>query len=238
MLSIAVCDDEVMECCNIAEKVKEILTELKISSMIRQFYSGQELMQSPDHFDIIFLDIIMRDMDGMRTAQMIREKAFDKILIFISSSRKFALEAYDVEAFWYLLKPIDEKKLKRVLQKAIFKMQQSSQEFMIVSKERQKQKLFLDNICYFEIKGRQIDVHEINGIFTYYEKISVLENNLQGKGFFRCHKSYLINLKHVDVYNRQEVTLDNGEKIVIAKRRYDAFCQEILAYMRKNGGLI
>ncbi|MDE7206483.1 MAG: LytTR family DNA-binding domain-containing protein, partial [Lachnospiraceae bacterium] len=145
---------------------------------------------------------------------------------------------YDVEAFWYLLKPIDEKKLKRVLQKAIFKMQQSSQEFMIVSKERQKQKLFLNNICYFEIKGRQIDVHEINGIFTYYEKISVLENNLQGKGFFRCHKSYLINLKHVDVYNRQEVTLDNGEKIVIAKRRYDAFCKEILAYMRKNGGLI
>lgn len=109
---------------------------------------------------------------------------------------------------------------------------------MIVSKERQKQKFFLDNICYFEIKGRQIDVHEINGIFTYYEKISILENNLQGKGFFRCHKSYLINLKHVDVYNRQEVTLDNGEKIVIAKRRYDAFCQEILAYMRKNGGLI
>ncbi|MDE7207693.1 MAG: response regulator, partial [Lachnospiraceae bacterium] len=94
MLSIAVCDDEVMECCNIAEKVKEILAELKISYMIQQFYSGQELMQLPDHFDIIFLDIIMRDMDGMRTAQMIREKAFDKIIIFISSSREFALEDY------------------------------------------------------------------------------------------------------------------------------------------------
>lgn len=109
MLSIAVCDDEVMECCNIAEKVKEIMAQLKISCMIRQYYSGQELIQSPDHFDIIFLDIIMRGMDGMRAAQRIREKAFDKILIFISSSREFALEAYDVEAFWYLLKPIDEK---------------------------------------------------------------------------------------------------------------------------------
>lgn len=238
MLSIAVCDDEVMACCNIAEKIKELLAELKIPCMIRQFYSGQELIQSQDHFDIIFLDIIMRDMDGLRTAQLIREKAFDKILVFISSSREFVFDAYDAEPFWYLLKPVEEKKLKRVLQKAVLKMQHHSQEFMIISKERQKKKLLLDNICYFEIKGRRIDVHETSGIFTYYEQISVLEKNLQGKGFFRCHKSYLINLKHVDVYNRQEVTLDNGEKIVIAKRRYDAFCEEILAYMRKNGGLI
>lgn len=238
MLSIAVCDDEVMECCKIAGKIREILNELKIPCVIQQFFSGRELIQSSDHFDIIFLDIIMRDLDGMQTAQLFREKAFDKMLIFISSSREYVFEAYDVEAFWYLLKPIDENKLKRVLQKAVLKIQAHSQEFMIISKERQKKKLFLDNICYFEIRGRRIDVHEMNGVFTYYEQISVLENNLRGKGFFRCHKSYLINLKHVDAYNRQEVFLDNGGTIVIAKRRYDEFCREVLAYMRKNGGLI
>ncbi len=69
------------------------------------------------------------------------------------------------------------------------------------------------------------------------EQIGVLENMLQGKGFFRCHKSYLINLKHVDGYNRQEAILDNGERILIAKRRYEGFCREILRYMRHNGGI-
>ena len=63
-------------------------------------------------------------------------------------------------------------------------------------------------------------------------------DKLGGKGFFRCHKSYLINLKYVDGYNRQEAVLENGEKIVIAKRRYDRFVQEMLAVMRKNGGII
>ena len=218
MLWIAVCDDEVIECCNIC--------------------SGRELIQSSDNFDIIFLDIIMHDLDGMRTAQLVREKAFDKILIFISSSRKYVFEAYDVEAFQYLLKPIDEKKLKRVLQRAVLKTENHSKEFIIVSKERQKQKLFLDDIYYFEIKGRMVDIHGTDGVFTYYEQIGVLENNLQGRGFFRCHKSYLINLKYVDVYNRQEVILDNGERIVIAKRRYEEFCKEILEYMRKNGGVV
>ena len=117
-------------------------------------------------------------------------------------------------------------------------MENHSQEFLIISKERQKKKLFLDDIYYFEIKGRIVEAHGKEGIFTYYEQIGILEQNLQGKGFFRCHKSYLINLKHVDGYNRQEAILDNGERIVIAKRRYEEFARKILEHMRKSGGIV
>ena len=137
MLAIAVCDDEIIECCYIARKIRGILEEMKVSCTVRQFSSGHELLHSSENFDIIFLDIIMRNLDGMRTAQMFREKAFDKILIFISSSREYVFQAYDVEAFQYLLKPVDEKKLKRVLQKAIRKIENHTQEFIIVSRERQ-----------------------------------------------------------------------------------------------------
>ncbi len=238
MLSIAVCDDEVIECCNMARKIKEILEEMKIPCIVRQFRDGKELLRASESFDIVFLDIIMHDPDGMKTAQIFRKKAFDKILIFVSSSREYVFEAYDVEAFQYLLKPVDDRKLKRVLQKAVLKTEKRSQEFIIVSRERQKKKLFLDDIYYFEIRGRMVDVHGSEGIFTYYEQIGELENKLQDKGFFRCHKSYLINLKYVDVYNRQEVVLENGEKIVIAKRRYDKFLQEVLKVMRENGGIL
>lgn len=238
MLSIAVCDDEVIECCSMARKIKEILEEMKIPCMIRQFRSGGELLQALESFDIIFLDIIMQGLDGMKTAQIFREKAFDKILIFVSSSREYVYEAYDVEAFQYLLKPVDDGKLKRVLQKAVLKTESRFQEFIIVSRERQKKKLFLDDIYYFEIKGRMVDVHGPEGIFTYYEQIGELENKLRDKGFFRCHKSYLINLKYVDGYNRQEVILENGENIVIAKRRYEDFCQAVLKVMRENGGIL
>ncbi len=238
MLSIAVCDDEVIECCNMARKIKEILEEMKIPCIVRQFRNGKELLRASESFDIVFLDIIMHDPDGMKTAQIFRKKASDKILIFVSSSREYVFEAYDVEAFQYLLKPVDDRKLKRVLQKAVLKTERHSQEFIIVSRERQKKKLFLDDIYYFEIRGRMVDVHGPEGIFTYYEQIGELESKLRDKGFFRCHKSYLINLKYVDVYNRQEVVLENGEKIVIAKRRYDKFLQEVLKVMRENGGIL
>jgi len=238
MLSIAVCDDEVVECCNMARKIKDILEEMKIPCIVRQFWSGEKLLQALEGFDIVFLDIIMRDLDGMKTAQIFRKKAFDKILIFVSSSREYVFEAYDVEAFQYLLKPVDDRKLKSVLQKAVLKTESRSQEFIILSRDRQKKKLFLDDIYYFEIKGRMVDVHGPEGIFTYYEQIGTLENRLREKGFFRCHKSYLINLKYVERYNRQEVILENGKKIVIAKRRYDKFVQEALKVMRENGGIL
>ena len=238
MLSIAVCDDEIITCSNIAAKIKNILEQMNTPCLIHQFNSGRELLQAPEKFDMIFLDIIMHGQDGMATAQLLRSKSPDTILIFISSSRDYVFDAYDVEAFQYLLKPIDMGKLRRVLQKAVCKTETHSSEYMIISIERQKKKLYLDDICYFEIRGRKIDIHRANDTLTYYEQIGVLEENLRGKGFFRCHKSYLINLSHVDTYNRQEVTLDSGERIMIAKRRYAAFTIEILSYMRKSGGII
>jgi DNA-binding LytR/AlgR family response regulator len=237
MLSIAVCDDEIIECCNMEKRIKKIIEEMKIPCIIRQFRSGGELLQALESFDIVFLDIMMPEMDGMKTAQLFRKKVSDKILIFVSSSREYVFEAYDVEAFQYLLKPVEDRKLKSVLQKAVLKTERRSQEFIIVSSQRQKKKLFLDDIYYFEIKGRIVDAHGPEGIFTYYEQMGELENKLQDKGFFRCHKSYLVNLKYVDGYNRQEAILENGERIVIAKRRYEDFCQEVLKAMRENGGI-
>ncbi len=237
MLSIAVCDDEIIECCNMEKRIKKMIEEMKIPCIIRQFRSGGELLQALESFDIVFLDIMMPEMDGMKTAQLFRKKASDKILIFVSSSREYVFEAYDVEAFQYLLKPVEDRKLKNVLQKAVLKTERRSQEFIIVSSQRQKKKLFLDDIYYFEIKGRIVDAHGPEGIFTYYEQMGELENKLQDKGFFRCHKSYLVNLKYVDGYNRQEAVLENGERIVIAKRRYEDFCQEVLKAMRENGGI-
>lgn len=238
MFSIAVCDDEIIECCNIAAKVKGIFKGMNIACIIRQFNSSRELIQSEEKFDIVFLDIIMCEPNGMKTARILRQKSPNVILIFMSSSREYVFDAYDVEAFQYLVKPIDTGKLRNVLQKAVRKTENGPREYMIISIERQQKKLFLDDIYYFEIKGRKIDIHGTDGILTYYEQIGVLEDNLKGKGFFRCHKSFLINLKYADTYNRQEVVLDNGETIMIAKRRYEEFVKEILSYMRKSGGIV
>ena len=140
-----------------------------------------------------------------------------------------------MDAVSYLIKPVDEKKVSRILQRLLVQSGSQPQEFIMINKERQKRKVLLDNICYFEVKGRTVDVHTTDGTVTYYEQIGNLEKMLQGKAFFRCHKSYIVHLKYVNSYTKQELILDNGERIMIAKRRYEAFGKEFLAYMRKTG---
>lgn len=238
MLSIAVCDDEIIECAGMAEKIRGTLEEMKVPCFLRQFNSGEELLQSEEDFDIVFLDIMMDGLDGMKTAKRIRKKASCRLLVFISASREYVFDAYDVEAFWYLVKPVETAKLKQVLKKAVLKTEAASPDFILVNKGRQKQKIFLRDILYFEIMGRLIDIHKIGGTSDYYGKISILEEELREKGFFRCHKSYLVHLKYVKGYNRQEAVLDNGEKIPVSKRRYEEFCKALLSYMKKSGGIL
>ena len=238
MLSVAVCDDEMLDCCNLAKDIREILGEAGAPFIVRQFSSGRDLINAIENFDIIFLDIMMCGMDGMETAQFLRDKSFDKILVFISASRDYVFQAYDVEAFQYLVKPVSYSKLQRVLHKAAKKLESQSQDFIIIRQDRTKKKLLLRELYYSEIRGRIISAHSAEGVFDYYEQMGTLEEELLGKDFFRCHKSFLINLKYVDSYNRQEIFLDTGERIPIAKRRYEAFCQEILQYMKKSGGCI
>lgn len=238
MLSIAVCDDEIIECAGMAEKIRGTLEEMKVPCFLRQFNSGEELLQSEEDFDIVFLDIMMDGLDGMKTAKRIRKKASCRLLVFISASREYVFDAYDVEAFWYLVKPVERAKLKQVLKKAVLKTEAASSDFILVNKGRQKQKIFLRDILYFEIMGRLIDIHKTGGISDYYGKIGILEEELREKGFFRCHKSYLVHLKYVKGYNRQEAVLDNGEKIPVSKRRYEEFCKALLSYMKKSGGIL
>lgn len=235
MISIAVCDDELLYCSNIAKQIKDILAESGTQVIVREFGSGGELLRAVENFDIIFLDIMMQDMDGMKTAKLLRDKAYDKILIFLSASRNYVFDAYDVEAFQYLVKPVTEKKLRAVLSRALKKLEEQPREFIIIRQERMRKKLILREILYFEIRGRVITVHTAEGIFDYYGQIGALESMLKGKGFFRCHKSFLVNLRYVDNYNRQEIVLDTGKRIAVAKRRYEAFCREIIDYMKNRG---
>jgi Response regulator of the LytR/AlgR family len=239
LLLIAVCDDIPIECADIAKQIETILKQSNTDFMIKKFFGGLELIQSRESFDIIFLDIKMPNINGMELAKQIRKQGRQSLIIFITSASEYVFDAFDVEAFQYLLKPIQTDKLKNVLEKATKKMQiDANIDFLMISANRQIQKVFLKDILYIESIGRIAKIHCNNGTLETYEQIGILEDKLSDKFFFRCHKCFLVNLNFVDAFNKTEVRLENGEKIMLAKRRYEDFQKAILSYMKIKGGII
>lgn len=239
MLLIAVCDDMPIECADIAKQIENILKQSDMDFVIKKFFNGMELVQSKESFDIIFLDIKMPKISGMELAKEMRKQEKQSLIVFITSAREYVFEAFDVEAFQYLLKPIQKDKLNYVLEKATKRIQiDANTDFLILSVDRQTKKVFLKDILYIESVGRIAKIHCNEGTLETYEQIGVLEDKLSDKSFFRCHKCFLVNLNYVDAFNKTEVSLENGEKLMLAKRRYEDFQKVILSYMKIKGGII
>lgn len=108
---IAICDDEKIYLEEISQNIKKRNSDYKINV----YNSGAELVKNNPDYDIIFLDIEMPDMDGMTTAERLREMKFDGIIIFLTSHTEFMPDAFKVKAFRFLSKPIDAKKLYEAL---------------------------------------------------------------------------------------------------------------------------
>lgn len=237
-LSVAVCDDMPLECSDIANRIELMLKQMNMEFVIKRFFGGQELLGSEESFDIIFLDIEMPETNGMNLAKELRSKETQSLIIFITAFSQYVFEAYDVEAFHYLVKPIKQEKLKRVLEKAVKKSDNNSEDFLIISTERKTKKLLLRDILYIESVGRIAKIHCKGCVMETYEQIGVLEEKLRDKFFFRCHKSFLVNLAYVDTFNKTDICMENGDKIMVAKRRLEEFQKEILSYMKMRGGIL
>lgn len=239
MLFLAVCDDMPTECADIAKQIEGVLTQFQTEFRIKQFFDGQELLHSRENFDIIFLDIKMPQINGMDLARKIREEEKRSLIVFITAAREYVFQAFEVEAFQYLVKPIRKEKLRKVLEKAIKRIgADGDRDFLIIMAARQTRKIFLKDIYYIESIGRLVKIHCAEETLEAYEQIGALEDKLSDKAFFRCHKCFLVNLDYVDAFHKTEISLENGEKIMLAKRRYEEFQRAVLSYMKAKGGIL
>ncbi|MDE6728933.1 MAG: LytTR family DNA-binding domain-containing protein, partial [Oscillospiraceae bacterium] len=154
------------------------------------------------------------------------------------SAEEYVYEAYDVEAFHFLLKPVSEDKLKSVLKKAVVKVTAcNNDDFLIISSEHQIKKILLRNILYIESVGRTVKIHCAGGIIETYRQIGDLEQTLSDKHFFRCHKSFLLNLEYVSRFDKAEIVMENGDTVFLARKRAKIFQNEFISYMKMKGGI-
>lgn len=199
---------------------------------IRTFSGGEELLGYDGQIDILFLDIQMKDMDGMETARRLRAAKFRGFLIFITVLKEMVFRSFEVQAYDYLVKPVEKTQFEKTMERLYDSMQNASEDSLLVQKGYEGRILRKDEIIFCEIIDRKIYLNLVSGeVIDYYERIEHLETKL-GDCFFRCHRSYLINLRHLKGYKNGTAYMDNGREIPVSRLRSREFSGVVLQYMK------
>ena len=236
MIYIAICDDEKHMSGYIRTMVFSFFRKKNREINLRTFLSGRELLAYDGQIDILFLDIQMKDMDGMETARKLRAGKFRGFLVFITVLKEMVFQSFEVHAYDYLVKPVDEKQFEKTMERLYASMQNTSEGSLLVKKGYEGRIIREDEIVFCEIIDRKIYVNLVSGeVVDYYERIENLETKLDNR-FYRCHRSYLINLKHLKGYKNGTAYMDNGKEIPVSRLRSREFSGVVLQYMKNNCG--
>ena len=239
-MKIAVCDDDMATREHIVTLIKELIRDTAVVT----FASGEEMLKAKEDFDISFLDVKMKELSGMDVAKHIRQEqeqngSKKSIIIFVSGYEKYMNDAFDVLAFHYLLKPIDEEKFRTVFGRALKELsvaEERTKRYILVKSSGVQQKVYVKDVYYIESANKKVIIHTGAGILESYGKMEKLEQRT-GNGFSRCHRCYLVNMEKIVSYNADTIKVVNGDKLILAQKKYNDFIRHYMKYA-KNGGIV
>lgn len=233
MISVAICDDEKYMSDQIEKSVSDFFHGKNMEVVVSQFPCGEELLRYDKPIDLLFLDIQMKETDGMTVARKLRKRGFRGYLIFVTVLKEMVFQSFEVQAFDYLVKPMEQRKFDKTMERLLASMQNAGEANLLIRRGYESHIIALDDIVYCEIIDRKVYLHLISSkIIDYYERIESLESRLDGR-FFRCHRSFLINLQYLKSYQDQTAYMEDGTRIPVSRLRSKEFSGVILRYMQE-----
>lgn len=212
MLKIAICDDDKVFSSEVETIIQAESINKGLRAEIEVFYDGFNLLKSIQKgatYNIIFLDIEMKHLDGLATARKIRMVDSTVLIIYISGYDDYLKELFEVEPFRFISKPMDQEKLKKYFRDACNRLQEN-EEYYQFTFNKELQRYPLNDIVYFESKSRAIYIHFKDGTSTYYYgKLKDVEKGLQDARiiFIRIHQSYYVNYNYIKRINFSYITV-------------------------------
>lgn len=225
-MRIAICDDDRVCQDQILSVIQDYITHSTYEVMVSVFENGADLIDEIEKhggFDIYILDIVMPGINGIQLGIQLRQVDLNGKILYLTSSREYALDAFKAKAFDYILKPFKNEVLLAALNDASLAITNKTEKSLIIKSRENSIKLSYDSIVYAELNKKIISYHLNNGKTadsstirtTFSEAIQPL---LHDSRFSLCGSSIAVNLYYIVMVETDTLCFKNGEKLYIGKR--------------------
>ena len=221
-MRILICDDEVRYIQPLRKCLEQYMAEHNIPSEITETVAPQKILLSKEVYDIAFLDIQMENVDGLTLAKELRQRNRKTALFFITNYEGYQDNAIDLQALRYFKKPFEPDRLIAGLDKALEYIDGAYVDVFLYSGGVQ-QRVLVDDILYLTLDGRKVAVQTVKSRFLVTGKLEEWIERFPHTFFRQPHKSFLVNLHHVERYAYSELQMSDGTRIPIAPKKQPEF---------------
>lgn len=232
MFKIAICDDEEILIHTLKENLDRYAEDAGVEFCYQTYSDGSELIAKyQSDFDLIFMDIKMEKLNGLKTAEEIRKMDSTVGLVFLTSLKQYVWKGYEYGAVNYLLKPVKYNVLKMELDRYFARYQGKEEPYLSFANNNGKYKVLYKNLSYAETSRRNVMLHfdgQEQIIYKTMKEVSSLL--LQQPQFACCHKSFVVNLSFAKSIEGMELVLTTGEHIPISQPKRKDFMVKLTDY--------
>lgn len=232
MFKIAICDDEAAFADELKGHLEKYAVETGREFCFFVYHDGRELLdQYNSEYDLIFMDIKMEQLNGLKTAEEIRKMDSTVGLIFLTSLKQYVWKGYEYSAVNYLLKPIKYGVLKMELDRYFSCYQGKDEPYFVFSNQNGRHKVLYKNLEYAETDKRNVMLHFEGQAQLIYKSIKEMSALLCSRqGFAQPHQSFIVNLSYVKSVKGLELFLTAGECIPISQPKRKSFMMKLTDY--------
>lgn len=213
VLNIAICEDDQRE----FDYLLSCMNESQVEFAYKYFTDGEDFIKQyyPGEYDLIFMDIYMKESNGVDVVSKVRELDEQAIIAFITTSTDHFADGYRLHVNRYLVKPFSADDVKEVMVKA--EKELALKPHIDVKCEGKMISLIECEISYVEQDGHYVYIHMVNNDqYKVLTKLDDFEKLLTLDSFYRCHQSYLVNLAHV-------ISFDKDNRLFVMKGGHDVY---------------
>ena len=237
-MRVAVCDDDEQELVHLSELMKEYQSSRGMSLECHFFHSSIDFLSDikGGEYDLVLLDVVMPGINGIKAALELREKDENVKIIFISSSPEFAVESYQVEAYHYLLKPVEADTLFPLLDKVGKGLSARERQGFVLKSRGGVVRLSFAEIEFVEVLNKKVSFHLTDGVTR---EVTAALADLEGelltrREFLKTHRSYIVNLSCVRAVGADCVTTKSGISIPVSRQRHHQVQKAYMSFLDRE----